>query len=45
LAKMIAEDMCEVSSWCTIDVHPSHHSCTCREWNVTCIPCRHACVV
>jgi len=42
---MVAEGIYEVSSWRTVDVRPSHRSCTCREWNVTCIPYRHARVV
>ena len=42
---MAADNMYEVFDWRTIAVRPTLRSCTCREWNVTRIPCRDACVV
>jgi len=42
---MVGDDVYEVFDWRTVAVWPTLHSCTCREWNVTHSPCRHACVV
>ena len=45
LIKQAVVDVYDVFDWHTIAVCPSIWSCTCREWNVTHIPCKHACVV
>ena len=42
---MEADDVHEIFDWCTVVVRPIPRSYTYQEWNVTSIPCKHACTV
>jgi len=39
------DDVYKVFDWRLVAIRPTPHSCSCREWNVTCILCKHACVI
>jgi len=45
LVKQTGVEVYEVFNWRIVTIRPSLWSCTCREWNVTRIPCKHACAV